>query len=63
MIEVSDGVLTALLRNKGMRSIQDLSEETGINRFTLKDVLTGKRTIVQRGTYAKLTNWLAATTK
>ncbi|MFZ2354114.1 hypothetical protein [Paucilactobacillus nenjiangensis] len=59
MNEISEQVLTALLRNKGMMNIAQLSEATGVNRYTLADVLTGKRTIVQRGTYNKLVDWLA----
>lgn len=59
MIAISDNFLNSLLRSKGMLTIGQLSEITGINRFTLRDVLTGKRTVVQKGTYTKLVEWLA----
>jgi DNA-binding Xre family transcriptional regulator len=62
MIAISDNFLNSLLRSKGMLTITQLSEATGINRFTLHDVLTGKRKIVQKGTYTKLVDWLASTT-
>lgn len=62
MIVISENFLNSLLRSKGMLSITQLSEVTGINRFTLHDVLTGERKIVQKGTYTKLVDWLATTT-
>lgn len=62
MIVISENVLNSLLRSKGMLSITQLSEATGINRFTLHDVLTGERKIVQKATYTKLVEWLATIT-
>lgn len=62
MIVISENFLNSLLRSKGMLTITQLSVATGINRFTLHDVLTGKRKIVQKGTYTKLVDWLASIT-
>lgn len=62
MIVISENFLNSLLRSKGMLSITQLSEVTGINRYTLHDVLTGERKIVQKATYTKLVEWLATTT-
>lgn len=59
MITVSTKLLVALLRNKGMLTVGQLSKETGINRLTLAAILNGKRTIVQKETYSKLVDWLA----
>lgn len=58
MIVISESFLSSLLRARGMLTISQLSNETGVNRSTLHDVLTGKRKIVQKSTYQKLTEWL-----
>lgn len=62
MVVISVNFLNALLQSKGMLSITQLSEKTGINRLTLHEVFTGDRTVVQKGTYTKLVDWLASTT-
>lgn len=59
MITLSQKFITALLRSRGMLKVSELSQKTGVNRFTLTDILTGKRTVVQKQTYEKLSNWLA----
>lgn len=59
MIEIKQEVLNALLRCKGMMTITELSKETEVNRFTLHDILIGKRKIVQKNTYSKLVTWLS----
>lgn len=55
---ISDEMLLKLLQFKGMLSIADLSKQTGINRFTLTEIFTGKRKIVQKNTFLKLNDWL-----
>ena len=47
-----------LLENRGMTSIKRMSSLTGVNRFTLTDVLNGKRDVVRDSTYQKLESWL-----
>lgn len=59
MIEIEQEVLNAILRRKGMITITKLSKEMEINRFTLHDILTGSRKVVQKSTYSKLITWLA----
>lgn len=58
MISISNEMLLKVLQSKGMRSVSDLSEETGINRFTLTDILKGKRKVVQKSTFQKLNEWI-----
>lgn len=58
MQTVSENMLLALLRHRGMLSIKEMSDKTGVNRFTLTDVLNGKRKIVQNATFNKLNDWL-----
>lgn len=58
MQTVSDSMRSSLLTNKGMASIKELSDVTGVNRFTLTDILNGKRIIVRSSTYKKLERWL-----
>lgn len=47
-----------LLQHRGMLSIKEMSDVSGVNRFTLTDILTGKRTIVRDTTFDKLNDWL-----
>lgn len=58
MLPISSEMLNKILQHKGMKSITTLSQESGVNRFTLTDILNGKRTIVRKNTFMKLNNWL-----
>lgn len=53
-------MLAALLRNKGMLTIGELARITGVNRFTLSEILSGEKSIVQKNTYSKLVRWLTS---
>lgn len=61
MIEISSTVLLELKRKRGERNITvtDLSEETGVSRWTLADILAGRKSIVKKSTYQKIDNWIA----
>jgi len=58
MISIPNIMLLKILQAKGMKSVSDLATEIRINRFTLTDILKGKRTVVQKATFEKLNNWL-----
>lgn len=60
MIEISNMVLLELKRKRGEKniSVTKLSAETGVSRWTLADILTGKKNIVKKATFDKLNNWL-----
>ncbi|MCS8587449.1 helix-turn-helix domain-containing protein [Leuconostoc citreum] len=60
MIEISNMVLLELKRKRGEKniSVTKLSAQTGISRWTLADILTGKKNIVKKATFDKLNNWL-----
>lgn len=60
MIEISNMVLLELRRRRGEKniSVTKLSAETGISRWTLADILTGKKHIVKKATFDKLNSWL-----
>lgn len=59
MIVISDVFLNSLLKSKGMLSLTQLSTTTGVNRYTLHEILIGSRKVVQKNTYMKLADWLA----
>jgi lambda repressor-like predicted transcriptional regulator len=59
LIEINQEIINAVLRHKGMMTMKNLSKSTGINRYTLHDILTNERKIVQKSTYNKLITWLA----
>ncbi|MBZ1532030.1 helix-turn-helix domain-containing protein [Leuconostoc mesenteroides] len=61
MIEISSIVLLELKRKRGERNITvtTLSEETGISRWTLADILAGRKRIIKKSTYQKIDNWIA----
>ncbi|VDG31328.1 hypothetical protein [Lactobacillus plantarum] [Lactiplantibacillus mudanjiangensis] len=63
MQTISDSMRSLLLTNKGMASVKTLADATGVNRFTLTDILTGKRNIVRNSTYDKLDYWLKQSKK
>ena len=60
MIEISSIVLLKLKRKRGERNITvtALSEETSVSRWTLADILAGKKHIVKKATFDKLNSWL-----
>lgn len=60
MLQISKEMLAALLRNKGMLTIGELARITGVNRFTLSEILSGEKSIVQKNTYSKLVRWLTS---
>ncbi|QEA59330.1 hypothetical protein FGL74_06315 [Leuconostoc koreense] len=61
MIEISSAVLLKFKRKRGERNINVtvLSEETGVSRWTLADILAGRRKIIRKSTYHKIDNWIA----
>lgn len=48
MIVISDVFLNSLLKSKGMLSLTQLSTTTGVNRYTLHEILIGSRKVVQK---------------
>ncbi|MCG0723864.1 helix-turn-helix domain-containing protein [Lactiplantibacillus plantarum] len=58
MKTISEKMRFLLLQHRGMLSIKEMSDVSGVNRFTLTDILTGKRTIVRDTTFDKLNDWL-----
>lgn len=60
MIEISNVLLLELKKMRGIRniSVTRLSAESGVSRWTLADILTGKKNIVKKATFDKLNNWL-----
>ncbi|MCV3326748.1 hypothetical protein NVV76_00995 [Pediococcus ethanolidurans] len=62
-MEISEKLKNDLLMNRRMLSIKAMAEQTKVNRWTLTDVLNGKRTSVKPMTYNRLENWLKEETK
>ncbi|WP_459525090.1 helix-turn-helix domain-containing protein [Leuconostoc lactis] len=61
MIEISNVLLLELKKMRGIRniSVTRLSEETGVSRWTLADILAGRKKILKNSTYQKLDNWIS----
>lgn len=61
MIEISNVLLLELKKTRGIRniSVTRLSEETGVSRWTLADILAGRKKILKNFTYQKLDNWIS----
>lgn len=61
MIEISNVLLLELKKMRGIRniSVTRLSEETGVSRWTLADILAGRKKILKNSTYHKLDNWIS----
>lgn len=57
-MEISEKLKNDLLMNRRMLSIKAMAEQTKVNRWTLTDVLNGKRTSVKPMTYNRLEDWL-----
>lgn len=57
-MEISEELKNNLLMNRRMLSIKAMAEQTKVNRWTLTDVLNGKRTSVKPMTYNRLEDWL-----
>lgn len=62
-MEISEELKNNLLMNRRMLSIKAMAEQTKVNRWTLTDVLNGKRTSVKPMTYNRLEDWLKEETK
>lgn len=62
-MEISEKLKNNLLMNRRMLSIKAMAEQTKVNRWTLTDVLNGKRTSVKPMTYNRLEDWLKEETK
>nr|WP_302427457.1 helix-turn-helix transcriptional regulator [Limosilactobacillus mucosae] len=62
-MQLTDGQVIAIKRKRGELnlSISDLSRQTGVNRWTLSDILSNKHRHVSKATYQNLTNWLIDT--
>lgn len=60
MIEISITVLLELKRKRGEKniSVTKLSAETGVSRWTLSDILAGRKNSVKKSTFDKLNDWL-----
>lgn len=55
---ITDDLKNDLLVNRKMLTVKAMAEQTEVNRWTLTDVLNGKRTNVKPMTYKRLKNWL-----
>ncbi|WP_054669094.1 helix-turn-helix domain-containing protein [Lentilactobacillus senioris] len=60
MPEVNPDLLLAVRRKRGELNltVAELSNSTGISRWTLSPILSGKHTSANRTTIKKLDNWL-----
>ncbi|MDY5164692.1 helix-turn-helix transcriptional regulator [Leuconostoc falkenbergense] len=60
MINISSEALLELRRIRGERNINvtKLAEETGVSRWTLADILAGRRKFVRKSVYEKLNAWI-----
>lgn len=58
-MKVDSGFRNEFLSLKGIHTIKELSYLTGVNRWTLSDVLKEDKTIVASVTYFKLKKWAA----
>lgn len=59
-MQVNQDMLIALRRKRGEQnlSVIELSRQTGISRWTLDKLLSGKREDIRPSTADKLNNWL-----
>ena len=62
-MQLTDGQVIAIKRKRGELnlSISDLARQTGVNRWTLSDILSNDHRHVSKATYQNLTNWLIYT--
>lgn len=60
MINISSEALLELRRIRGERNINvtKLAEETGVSRWTLADILAGRRKFVRKSVYEKINAWI-----
>ncbi|MDC2843651.1 MULTISPECIES: helix-turn-helix transcriptional regulator [Limosilactobacillus] len=63
MMQLTDSQVIAIKRKRGelSLSIGDLARQTGVNRWTLSDILSNDHRHVSKATYQNLTNWLIDT--
>jgi plasmid maintenance system antidote protein VapI len=57
---LEQNAIIRLIQSKGMQTMAELSEVTGVNRFTLTQIMRGGRRIVRAETAQKLKNYLAS---
>lgn len=51
--------ISKLIQSKGLQTWEDLAAATGINRYTLSQIMQGGRRVVRRDTKSKIVDYLA----
>lgn len=57
-MDIESSFRIKLVSRKGLRSIQEMANEIGMNANTLSEILNGKLTHVTKTTFMKLSIWL-----
>lgn len=57
-MKLSSQELILIRDKKRMKSVVQVAQETGINRWTLSNLISGKQETVKQSTYRKLIKWI-----
>lgn len=57
-IQITQDFKSDLISKKAMLTVQELSKRTEVNRWTVSDILNGRRSQVKQDTYRKLVNFI-----
>nr|WP_244048436.1 hypothetical protein [Lactiplantibacillus plantarum] len=58
MMEITKPFRMSLVKAKGMDTVKKMSISSGVNRWTLSDILNSRKSEVTTQTYCKLEIWL-----
>ncbi|GEO65049.1 helix-turn-helix domain-containing protein [Companilactobacillus nantensis] len=58
MKKLTDDFISDVVRIKGMTSVKELAKLTKVNRWTLSDVLNGRKRNVSNVTYTRLIEYV-----
>ncbi|WP_112206815.1 helix-turn-helix domain-containing protein [Latilactobacillus sakei] len=57
-IQITQDFKSDLISKKAMLTVQELAKRTEVNRWTVSDILNGRRSQVKQDTYRKLVNFI-----
>lgn len=57
-VQITQGFRNDLISKKAMLTVQGLAKRTEVNRWTVSDILNGRRSQVKQDTYKKLVSFI-----
>lgn len=57
-IQITQDFRNDLISKKAMLTVQELAKRTEVNRWTVSDILNGRRSQVKQDTYKKLVSFI-----